>query len=168
MPSSSKSRKSWLDHYRGLMGNWTRRQTNHHDAEDAVHDAVLGLLDQTCTHIQNIPSYLFQATRNQLFDESRRRGRWAQTPLDQLDEADTPLSPDVAEACQSTQLMDELEVVLLQLPLVCRQVFLWNKIEGYSQREIAGRLGLSQSMVEKHMKRALTHLQTHLHLFQQD
>jgi RNA polymerase sigma-70 factor (ECF subfamily) len=88
--------------------------------------------------------------------------------LDQLDEADTPLSPDVADACQSTQLMDELEVVLLQLPLVCRQVFLWNKIEGYSQREIAERLGLSQSMVEKHMKRALTHLQTHLHLFQQD
>jgi DNA-directed RNA polymerase specialized sigma24 family protein len=34
--------------------------------------------------------------------------------------------------------------------------------------EIAERLGLSQSMVEKHMKRALTHLQTHLHLFQQD
>lgn len=168
MPSSPSSRKSWLEHYRGLMGNWTRRQSNQHDAEDAVHDAVVGLLGQACTQIQHIPSYLFQATRNQLFDEARRQGRRTQMPLEQLDDIDHPQHPDAAQDCQATQLIDELEVVLMQLPLVCRQVFLWNKIEGYSQREIAERLGLSQSMVEKHMKRALSHLQAHLHLFNPD
>ncbi len=38
-----------------------------------------------------------------------------------------------------------------QLPVQCRKVFVLKKVYGYSQREIAQQLGLSQSTVEKHI-----------------
>ncbi|XOT98742.1 RNA polymerase sigma factor, partial [Alcaligenes pakistanensis] len=41
-------------------------------------------------------------------------------------------------------------------------MFLWNKIEGYTQKEIAEKLDLTPSSVEKYMKRALRHLQKKL------
>lgn len=42
--------------------------------------------------------------------------------------------------------------------LNCRKVFVWQKIEGLTQAEIAERLGLSKNMVEKYMIRTLRHL----------
>ncbi|WP_341539340.1 RNA polymerase sigma factor [Paracandidimonas soli] len=40
--------------------------------------------------------------------------------------------------------------------------FLVNKIEGYTQEEIARKLQLTPSSVEKYMKRAMRHLQEKL------
>jgi len=48
------------------------------------------------------------------------------------------------------------------LPLNCRKVFVWQKIEGLTQAEIAERLGLSKNMVEKYMIRTLRHLRDRL------
>ena len=53
------------------------------------------------------------------------------------------------------------QLALAELPLKCQQVFLWNKLEGYTQAEIAQKLGLTQSAVEKHMMTALKRLAEH-------
>jgi len=37
------------------------------------------------------------------------------------------------------------------LPVQCRKVFVLKKVYGYSQREIAAQLNLSESTVEKHI-----------------
>jgi RNA polymerase sigma-70 factor (ECF subfamily) len=41
------------------------------------------------------------------------------------------------------------------LPSQCRKVLVLKKIEGLSQREIAIRLGIAESTVEKHLAKAL-------------
>jgi len=60
--------------------------------------------------------------------------------------ADTPFnekvaSDDFAELCEAIRL----------LPVQCRKVFVLKKVYGYSQKEIAQELTLSESTVEKHV-----------------
>ncbi|CAG1020471.1 sigma-70 family RNA polymerase sigma factor [Methylomonas sp. LL1] len=55
------------------------------------------------------------------------------------------------------QRMAMLRTALDELPPDCRSVFLMHGIEGLKYSEIGQRLGISISMVGKHLTRALTH-----------
>jgi RNA polymerase sigma-70 factor (ECF subfamily) len=48
--------------------------------------------------------------------------------------------------------------VLLELPERTRMVFVMRRLEGMRYLDIAARLGISVSAVEKHMTRAMAHL----------
>ncbi len=50
-----------------------------------------------------------------------------------------------------------LEQALMKLPPDCRNAFLWRGIDGLTYLEIAARLGISESMVHKHLSRATAH-----------
>lgn len=50
-----------------------------------------------------------------------------------------------------------LEKALMELPSDCRNAFLWHGIDGLTYLEIAARLGISESMVNKHLTRAAAH-----------
>jgi DNA-directed RNA polymerase specialized sigma24 family protein len=55
---------------------------------------------------------------------------------------------------------DELALVARQftaMPSQCRQVFTLRKVYGYSQKEIATRLSIPESEVEKHLTQAACH-----------
>ena len=54
------------------------------------------------------------------------------------------------------------------LPPKCRDVFVLRMIEGLSQREIAERLGITVSTVEKHLARGLRHCKDSLAAQQAD
>lgn len=60
------------------------------------------------------------------------------------------------------QLGQQASVVLDELPDICRQVYIYQRLEGSSHAEIASELGISRAMVEKHMNKALRHLSTRL------
>ena len=83
-------------------------------------------------------------------------------PLHDLREEEHPVGLGPESDLRMEQLSQALRDALQELPLKCQQVFLWNKIEGYTQKEIAEQLGLTSSSVEKYMKRALRHLQKKL------
>ena len=51
--------------------------------------------------------------------------------------------------------MRALMLVVNQLPPKCRKVMLLRMLEGLSQKEIAARLGIAVSTVEKHLAKAL-------------
>ena len=50
-----------------------------------------------------------------------------------------------------------LQRALSELPAACRECFLLRKLDGLSHLEIADRLGVSRSMVEKHIVNAMKH-----------
>jgi RNA polymerase sigma-70 factor (ECF subfamily) len=78
-----------------------------------------------------------------------------------IDLSESPTG-DPEHFMHAIQLADSIERALTELPVNCRKVFVWQKIEGLTQAEIAERLGLSKNMVEKYMIRTLRHLRDRL------
>ncbi|AHC80956.1 MULTISPECIES: sigma-70 family RNA polymerase sigma factor [Pseudomonas] len=131
--------KGFLDHYHELIGTWTRKLRSRQQAEDLTHDAFVRVLENPREQVEQPRAYLHQTARNIAVDGFRREDRR-----------------------HALELADSVERALAELPLNCRQVFIWQKLEGLTQAEIAERMGLSKNMVEKYMIRTLRHLREHL------
>lgn len=154
--------KGFLDHYEELVGTWTRRLKNRHQAEDLTHDAFVRVLESSGgASVEQPRAYLHQTARNIAVDTWRREDRRAELELESLD-GSAGHADDPEAFMHAIQLADSIERALAELPLNCRKVFIWQKLEGLTQLEIAERLGLSKNMVEKYMIRTLRHLRDRL------
>lgn len=126
--------------------------------EEVVQNAWLRLsARQNTSPIEHPKTYLFAATRNAAIDFTLRRQReWSRrVDFDAL--TDTDLADGTLVTYEHRRQLARLAVYLNELPQACREAFIMNKLEGYTHPEIADRLGISVSMVEKHMVRALLH-----------
>ncbi|MCK3852300.1 sigma-70 family RNA polymerase sigma factor [Pseudomonas sp. W2Jun17] len=153
-------RTGFFEHYEELIGTWTRRLRNRQQAEDLTHDTFVRVLESDASEVAQPRAYLHQTARNIAVDAYRRAERRAALTLQAVDQA--PHSGDPEHYMHAIQLADSIERALVELPLNCRKIFIWQKIEGLTQQEIAVRLGLSKNMVEKYMIRTLRHLRDHL------
>lgn len=153
----------WLQYYQELLRTWTHRAGSRQDAEDATHDVLtMALEGKITTTLVHPRGFLHRCVRNRLTDQHRRAQILDTLPLHSLHETDQPTMEDPDAHIRNSQLIDSLTAALAELPLKCRQVFIWQKIEGYSQEEIAQRLDISVNMVQKYMIRALRHLRDRL------
>ncbi len=128
------------------------------NGEEVVQNAWLRMSRLNSTAAIDHPrAYLFTAARNAAVDFTLRQNReWTyRIDLDDLGEA--AVSADTIEDIFRRQRIARLAVVLNELPRACQTAFVMNKIEGRSHAEIAKQLGVSVSMVEKHIMRALIH-----------
>jgi RNA polymerase sigma factor (sigma-70 family) len=153
--------KGFLDHYEELIGTWTRRLRSRHLAEDLTHDAFVRVLESSSVAVEQPRAYLHQTARNIAVDTFRREDRRALLELESTDYS-LPSSGDPEAFMHAIQLAESVEKALAELPLNCRRVFVWQKLEGLTQAEIAERMGLSKNMVEKYMIRTLRHLRDRL------
>lgn len=160
MPSSPFRAAGLFAYYEELVNTWTRKLKNRQEAEDLTHDAMLRVLEARVTPAQP-RAYLHQTARHIAIDAFRRQGGRESVQLDSI-EADSAVAGDPEAAMHAVQLADRIEQALAELPLKCRQVFVWQRLDGCSQQEIAERLGVSKNMVEKYMIRALRHLRDRL------
>jgi RNA polymerase sigma-70 factor (ECF subfamily) len=158
MPRPLTPKKSWLAHYSELIGAWRRKGAWREDGEDAMQDAALAILENGVGTMDDARAYLARSTANGLINRHRRRSILTILPLDELDEAEHPLAPNPEAAAYSQELACALSAALDELPLKCQQVYIRHRLEGWSHAEIAQSMGLSRSMVEKYMQRALQHL----------
>ncbi|WP_025029827.1 sigma-70 family RNA polymerase sigma factor [Nitratireductor aquibiodomus] len=102
-------------------------------------------------------AYAYSVARRAAFDFTAERNReWLQR-VDFEDTAVDGASTDPTPLLDRRQRVLKLSVVLNELPEACQRAFILNKIEGHTHREIASRLGISISMVEKHIIRAMIH-----------
>ena len=65
-------------------------------------------------------------------------------------------------AAHRLQRLEQLKTVLAQLSPRRREALMLHRFEGLSQAQIAERMGISVSMVEKHIALALLHCKQHL------
>ncbi len=131
---------------------------NRESGEDVVQNAYLKLAGrQSATPVEHPRRYLFTATRHAAIDfTDRERREWLRrVDFESLDE--TSLADNSFERMEMQRDLAKLAVYLNALPDACRQAFVMNKLQGYSHPEIANTLGVSVSMVEKHIVRALLH-----------
>ncbi|MNR48186.1 RNA polymerase sigma factor SigF [compost metagenome] len=92
----------------------------------------------------------------------RREDRRQLLEQDTVDFSEPDDTGDPEAFVHAIELADSIERALAQLPLNCRKVFIWQKLEGLTQAEIAERMGLTKNMVEKYMIRTLRHLREQL------
>lgn len=151
-------KKKWLAHYSELVEVWARWTGNRQDAEDATHDAIVRVLENDANILVNSRAYLHRSVHHRLIDGHRQSKILDVVPLHELGEDEHPLLTDPYAQVRTEALLASLKLALADLPLKCRQVFLWHRLEGYTQEEIAQKLGISVNMVEKYMIRAVRHL----------
>jgi RNA polymerase sigma factor (sigma-70 family) len=152
------SEHGWLAHYGELFGTWARRFNRDPDREDALQDAAVSLLETGVTGIENLRGYMARVSYNKMVDAHRRRTVIPTTALDEVGDHELIHESGPEDGARASLLTDSLQAALSELPLKCQQVFIWNRLEGHTQEEIAHTMRLSLSTVEKYMKRALEHL----------
>jgi RNA polymerase sigma-70 factor (ECF subfamily) len=120
------------------------------DIDDLIQEAYCKLAGlDSVEHIGRPDSYFFQLVRNLLMDQMRRA---RVVRIDTVAEIDTLSvlsdAPSPERIATSRQELERVRRLIAALPERCRRVFELRKIEGVSQREIAARLGISESAVE--------------------
>lgn len=148
-----------LHHYGEITDYLTRRLGSVSAAQDVAQDAYVRLRDAaTVPEVLNARSYLYRLADNLALDHLRatsRRDRREVRVDAAIDRAAE--QPDAESALEYKQRLALLARAVDDLPPRCREVFLLHKVEGLSHGEIARRLGISRSMVEKHVMKALAH-----------
>jgi RNA polymerase sigma factor (sigma-70 family) len=73
--------------------------------------------------------------------------------------AEAPASPEAAAG--GAMELRRLQASLAELPPLCRDAFLLNRVEELTHAEIAARLGVSVRTIERYMVKAWEHLRGH-------
>ncbi|GLK88964.1 RNA polymerase sigma factor [Pseudomonas turukhanskensis] len=107
--------------------------------------------------IESPRAFLYRTALNLVIDEHRRNALRRTENLDVLDQQEQFFSPSPHRSLAHEQRLQLLQRALDELSPVCRDAFLLRKLEGLSHDEIAERLSISQSLVEKHIVNAMKH-----------
>lgn len=134
----------------------TRMLRDEAEAQDIAHDAYLRVYPVVQTDAARKPEALLYTTARRLAINRLKRRRHAPVSRENavLDSTAAPV-PGVAQQVIARQELQRLEQAIAQLPEGCRTVLLLRKVEFLSHQNIADRLGIAISTVEKQHARAL-------------
>jgi RNA polymerase sigma factor (sigma-70 family) len=143
-------------HLARILGNPT-------EAQDVAHDAYLKVYPVMENQAAKKPEALLYTTARRLAFNRLKRRRIApfaaEPPIAELSASP---APGVVQQVMARQELQQLEQAIAQLPEGCRAVLLLRKIELLPHQEIADRLGIALSTVEKQHARALRLLRANL------
>lgn len=129
------------------------------DIDDLVQEVFLRLSSRRQdTEVASMESYLFTVAASVLTDNFRRTARrgGVHQLFDERVHAEEDFSPERVYLGQEQLRL--VETALLELPERTRVVFVLHRFEDMSYSQIARRLQVSVSAIEKHMIKALAHL----------
>lgn len=135
-------------------------------AHDLLQDLWLRTVDRPTGPVANARAYLFRAANNLVLDYRRSERRtmvreraWIEQDGRVGDQGDAPdPALRVDEALVQQQEIGRLKAAVSQLPPGAQQALRLYRFDGLSQPEIAERMGISRSGVEKHLALAMRHL----------
>lgn len=106
---------------------------------------------------------LYRTARNLVVDHFRRGSLRNHAGFDECRDVAAASAEQPEDVLARRQRIERLMAAVDALPPRCQEVFVLHKFEELSHVEIAARLGISVSMVEKHMIRALLLCRRKLH-----
>lgn len=137
--------------HEAMLRAWLRmRFGSECDVDDLVQEAYVRVLHARARgdELRSPKAFLFAVARNLALDRARQRTFSHAEPLVQNDALHVlDENGDVPETVARNQELALLTEAIQSLPDRCRRIFTLRKIYGLSQREIAGRLGLSEHTV---------------------
>lgn len=125
---------------------------NSAEAEEIAHDAYARVYGKPA---EKPEALLYTTARRLAINRLKRRSVSPIVPTDAMLDHTAAAQPGVAHQVMARQELDLLQQAINQLPPGCRRVLLLRKIELLSHGEIAARLGIAVSTVEKQHARAL-------------
>jgi RNA polymerase sigma-70 factor (ECF subfamily) len=167
-PERDPALSTLYGHHRAeLLRFLTARTGDAAEAEDILQEVWIRASGQPPASIEHWRAYLFRTANNLVIDRVRarrrreaRERRWSEEqhgPLGETEEAADPA--DTADiAIEARDEAHRLAAAIATLPEGARRAFELHKIDGLSHADVAARLGISRSGVEKHMAVAMKHL----------
>jgi RNA polymerase sigma factor (sigma-70 family) len=151
--------------YRNELFRFIFRQVGCSDtADDILQDTYLRFSGYAGEQaITNPRAFLYRIAANLTTDHARANRRRPLEPLDaheiELPDEKQPIPEILVE---QQQQLESLYIALTELPPLCREVFILSRFEGQTHEQIARRLGMSTSWVEKNIVQALKHCKRQL------
>ncbi len=130
------------------------------EAEDVVQSAytrLASMLDGS--KIDNVRAFLYRTVHNACIDQIRRRQVRENYSQARQHEDVEQQAPGPERTALSQQFLQILSRALTLMPGTRRKFLLMNRIDGLSYAEIARREGLSETVVRKHVSKALADCQ---------
>lgn len=167
MSEQPSSERDFSGLYRRTLGPLRRHLArilgNPAEAQDVAHDAYVKVWPVVEKQAAEKPEALLYTTARRLaFNRLKRRRISPIAPEPAAAEASAATGPGVVQQVIARQELQALEQAIAQLPEGCRTVLLLRKIELLSHQQIADRLGIAVSTVEKQHARALRLLRASL------
>ena len=162
---TQKQIADFIHQHRDELSRFIHRKLGSEEmSSDILQDAYVRLSSrQPVEAIDNPRAFIFRIVANLVIDYQRL----SVNRLSQDVDDDTLLAmpenlPGPDKRCEHQQRLDAIEKAMAELPDTCRKVFYLNRVEGYSYSEVASRLNISESMVAKHLIRAMQHCRDRL------
>jgi|SRR5215469_13407336 len=142
--------------WRDLVRQIAIRTRNYDDAEDLLHSAYLRLIRyQVRMPVDDVAAFLVKTALNLNIDNCRHlRVQNSVAEFPQLEDS-APLQDEVVAA--RIRLL-RVRAGLEKLPARTREILLMHRLNNLTYREIASRLGISSSAVEKHIAKGAVFL----------
>ncbi|GIX29640.1 MAG: hypothetical protein KatS3mg124_0112 [Porticoccaceae bacterium] len=152
-----------IAHWLALRGRLMRmlvRLVPPREVEDIVQETYVRLcqLERRGEPIVHPRALLLRTARNLALDYLKRAETRLADSLESLAAEPAGEGDATLEGACGEELFGRLCGAVRQLPPQCRRAFVLRKVHGLSQREIAARLGIAESTVEKHLAEGLRRL----------
>ncbi len=137
----------------GLRDWLRRRMAQPQDVDDVIQEtyAILAALADV-SHVRAPRAYVYQVAQSVVLQQLRRAQVVSMEMVAEFDRL--PMTGEEASPerlASSRQELNKVTALIAQLPDKCRQAFVLRRVEGFSQREIAERMQISENTVEKHV-----------------
>ncbi len=155
----------YLAHRRQLVRFFTVRTQSRDTAEDIVQDIALrlqALPPSSASSVDTPLPFIYRIGINLMLDRVKQSRRtqlrdlsWTQTQTIDLNGACLHDGPDAEATVAARQQLARVVEIMEKLGPQCRRAFHLHKFEGLTHAEVAARMQISRSAVEKHISTAL-------------
>lgn len=136
------------------LRDWLRRRLSlRQDVDDVVQEtyAILAAMADV-SHVRQPRAYVYQVAQSVVLQQLRKAqvvSIEAVAEIDRFALTGDEVCPE--RSASSRQELARIGALIAGLPDKCREAFVMRRVEGYSQREIAERMQISENTVEKHV-----------------
>ena len=151
-------------YYQELLNYCWHSLRNREAAADLVQESYARVLGEAA--VREPRALLYHTARKLMIDQHRRATLRQHEELDALPEAAHPAAPrhlQPEQALESSQDWQACVAAIDALPPRCRDAFVLHVFEELPHAQIAARMGISVSMVEKHIARGMLSCRAQLH-----
>lgn len=145
--------------FRSALTRLVARIVGPHSIEDIVQETFIRSYEASRKQTINHPrSFMWKTAKNLALNHLQNANNKLTTNVADFGDPDVYLPTEVVDAELEFESRERFLVfcrAVQRLPLQCRRVFILKKVYGLPQREIAARLGISESTVEKQVAKGL-------------